>query len=206
MILHWVPVMIALAGQAAPPPTQTAPPTVRPATVQTTPAQTPRPVPKQYDEAATAQAVIAKAVEAANTDDIRALILWGANDNPRVQAFDVARRTVPGTFFSVEYKIGFVDVGKADRNVDVAKSYGVTLSADALPFLTVLDQKGKVVANISSRELAADTGTGFDTKKVAAFLAMHQAPAPDAIKPFEAAVVQAKKEGKTLFVWYSAPW
>jgi|SoiMethySBSTD1v2_1073268.scaffolds.fasta_scaffold812413_1 hypothetical protein len=205
MILQWVPVLIALTGQAAPPPTS--PPTVvRPATVQTAPAQTPRPAPKQYDETATARSVIEKAVEAANTDDIRALIIWGANDNPRVQAFDVARRTAGATFFSDEYKVGFVDVGKADKNLDVARQYGVTLSADALPFMTVLDQKGKLVANISSRELAAAEGTGFDNKKVAAFLAKHQAPAPDAIKPFEAAVVQAKKEGKTLFVWYSAPW
>ena len=129
MILHWVPVMIALTGQAAPPPTQTAPPPVRPATVQTAPAQTPRPVPRQYNETATAKSVIEKAVEAANTDDIRALIIWGANDNPRVQAFEVARRTAGGTFFSDEYKLGFVDVGKAEASIDGSSVYTITGTA-----------------------------------------------------------------------------
>ena len=46
----------------------------------------------------------------------------------------------------------------------------------------------------------------FDSAKIAAFLKQNQAPYPDAIKPFEAAVVQAKKENKTLFLWYTAPW
>ena len=41
-------------------------------------AQTPRPVPKTYNETADGQTVINTAVHAADTDDIRALIIWGA--------------------------------------------------------------------------------------------------------------------------------
>ena len=191
MTLNWLPVVVLLAGQAAPPP-----------------AQTPRPVPPLYNETATAQSVITKAVDGANTDGIRALVIWGANENDRCKAFEVTRRSrdVTPVFFSDEYKLAYVDVGKADKAVDVAKSYGVTLSDDALPFLTVLDQKGKVVANISSRELAAADGAGFDGKKLAAFLTKHQAPFPDANAQFAAGLKQAKATGKPLFLWYTAPW
>jgi hypothetical protein len=169
--------------------------------------QSPRPVPKTYDEAADAKKSIEAAVHAANTDDIRALIIWGANDNERCAAFDVARRSRDlGTAWSDEYKTAFVDVGKANKNLDVAKAYGVMLDADALPALTILDQKGKVVANLSSRELAANDGAGFDTKKFAAFLTGHQAPPPNATAQFEEGLKRAQSEGKTLFVWFSAPW
>jgi len=206
MILQFVPVMLVLTGQAAPPPTSPPPATMKPAIVQTTPAQSPRPAPKLFNEAVTAESVIEKAVHDAHTDGIRALIVWCANDNDRCAAYDAARK---GREFSVfwadEYKIANVDVAKGDKNVDVAKKYGVTLKAADLPFLTVLDQNGKVVANISGRELTTSEGT-FDSAKIAAFLKQNQAPYPDAIKPFEAAVVQAKKENKTLFLWYTAPW
>ena len=205
MILAWVPVTIALTGQAAPPP----PPVqgVRPATVVAPAAQqTPRPAPKLYNETADGQTVIDTAVHNADTDDIRALIIWGANDNPQSTAFEVTRRAVKGTFFSDEYKVGYVDVGSLSKNLALAKKYGVTLSAENLPALTVLDQKGKVLGNITGRELAAAEGGGFDKAKLDAFLTMHQAPAPDAVAPFEAAVEQAKKDGKTVFVWFSAPW
>jgi hypothetical protein len=208
MLLQLLPVMVVLTGQAVPPPT--APPaTVRPATqvVGAAPVQSPRPVPKTYNETADAKAAIESAVHAANTDDVRALVVWGANDNERCAAFDVTRRSRDlGTAWSDEYKLAFVDVGRADRNVDLAKSYGVTLAADSLPALTILDQKGKVLANLSSRDLAAADGAGFDSKKLAAFLTSHQAPQPDATAQFEAALKQAKSEGKTLFVWFSAPW
>ncbi len=205
MVLQMLPVLIAMAGQTAPPPP---PPPVRTVPAQTiaAPAQTPRPAPKLYNEAADAKAAIETAVKAADTDDIRVLIKWGANDNARCTAYATTRPLATFSWFSDEYKLVRVDVGKADKNLDLARAYGAKLDPDALPALTVLDQKGKVVANISSRDLAAAGETGFDPKKITAFLTQYKAPAPDAIAPFEAAVKQAKQEGKTLFVWFSAPW
>jgi hypothetical protein len=206
MVLQLLPVLIAMAGQTAPPSTILTVPR------QTTaaPAQTPRPAPKLYNETANAKDTIDAAVKAAATDDIRVLINWGANDDSRCTAYATAQRAreVNATFswFSDEYKPVNVDVGHLDRNLDLAKAYGVKLEADALPALTVLDAKGKVVANISSRELAASDGSAFDSKKITAFLTQYKAPAPDATAQFEAAARQAKQEGKTLFVWFSAPW
>jgi hypothetical protein len=209
MVLQLLPVVIALAGQTAPPPP---PPPARTVPAQTiaAPAQTPRPAPKLYNETADARAAIDAAVKAADTDDIRVLINWGANDDPKCNEFATAQRAkevnATYSFFSDEYKVANVDVGHLDKNLDVARAYGVKLEAGSLPMLTVLDDKGKVLANISSKQLAAAGGTGFDPKKIEAFLTQHKAPAPDAIAPFEAAVKQAKREGKTLFVWFSAPW
>jgi len=198
MVLQLLPVLLAMAGQTALPPQQTPPPPVV------------RPAPKLYSEDADAKAAVAAAIKAADTDDIRVLINWGANDDPRCAEFAVAQRArevnATYSFFSDEYKVANVDVGHLDKNLDLAKSYGVTLEAGSLPMLTVLDDQGQVLANISSKALAAAGATGFDSAKIAAFLTQYKAPAPDAIAPFEAAVKQAKREGKTLFVWFSAPW
>jgi len=203
MILQWLPVIVALTGQATPPPT--APPTLLPPA--TAAVQSPRPVPKTYNETADAKTLIEAAVHAANTDDIRALVVWGANENERCAAFDKARTSRDlYNAFADEYKAAYVDVGKADKNLEIAKAYGVKLEADALPALTILDQKGKVIANLSSRALAASEGPGFDSKKLAAFLTEHQAPQPNATAQFEEGLKQAKSQGKTLFIWFSAPW
>jgi hypothetical protein len=209
MILQLLPILAVMAGQAPPPQT---PPPVRtvPAQTVTAPAQSPRPAPKLYNETANAKELIETAVKAADTDDIRVLVSWGANDDPASTAFATVLRgrEVSATyrFFSDEYKVAYVDVGHLDKNLDVARTYGVTLEAGALPVLTVLDQRGKVLASASAREFSAAESSGYDAAKIAAFLTTHKAPAPDAIAPFEAAVKQARQQGKTLFVWFSAPW
>lgn len=212
MVLHLLPVVLALTVQGGPPQATPPPPPARVAPAQTiaAPAQTPRPAPKLYNETADAKAAIEAAVKAANEDDIRVLVNWGANDDPACAAFAVAIRkpevNAAYKWFSDEYKVVYVDVGRLDKNVDLARSYGVSLEGGTLPMLTVLDQKGKALASASSATLAAGEGSGYDSAKIAAFLTAHKAPAPDAIAPFEAAVKQAKRDGKTLFVWFSAPW
>lgn len=202
MLLHVVPLVLALGGQAAPP--QQPPPPVPAAK----PAQ--KPPPKPYNEQADAKAQIATAIEAANVDDIRVLINWGANDHERSMAFGQALKSsevVATRYGSVEYKVVNVNVGQLDKNLDLAATYGMKLSAGDLPALTVLDQKGNVLARASAPDFAAESvPAAFDPKKIAAFFTQHQAPAPDAIAPFEAALKQAKQDGKYVFVWFSAPW
>jgi len=163
-----------------------------------------------FDEKADAKAAIRTAVDAAANDGIRVLIAWGANDDNGSRLFLASKRapavSTP-SFFSKEYKTVKVDVGHIDKNVNLAKSYGAKLKADALPALTVLDSAGKVIANTNAAALRPDADPSrIDPVKVAAFLKLHQAPAPDAIAPFEAALKQAKTEGKAVFVWFSAPW
>jgi hypothetical protein len=208
MVLHFLPLVLAMSGQAPPPPPQ-APPTqqsVPAATVASRQAQPPR---KIYNETADAKAAIATAVSGAEESDIRVLINWGANDDERCTKFTQVQRSPEVTtprFFSDEYKLVAVDVGRLDKNMDVAAAYGAKPAAGALPYFTILDAHGKLVANASAADLAGDDPATVDPKKFAAFLEKHQAPAPDADPPFRAALSQAKKDGKYVFLWFTAPW
>jgi hypothetical protein len=175
---------------------------------QAPPARTVRTAPPIYNESADAAAAIDAAVKLAALDEIRVLVNWGANDDERSAKFAALRslRELAPLFID-EYKVVPVNVGHGDRNLDVARKYGATIAPGSLPALTILDHTGKVLAQGASRDLLSDSDpAAFDLKKVAAFLAKYQAPAPDATAPFEAAMSQAKRDGKSVFVWFSAPW
>jgi Thioredoxin-like len=151
-----------------------------------------------------------RALELADVDDIRVLINWGANDCEPCKQFDLAT-TQPEVrktrFASTEYHVVNVDVGNLDKNLDLAKQYGVTLKKELLPMLTVLDEHGKVLTQAAAPDfISPGKPDAFDPARVAAFFTLHQAPAPDAVAPFDAAVKRAKTEGKLVFVWFSAPW
>ena len=155
------------------------------------------------------KARMARALELADIDDIRVLINWGTDSSELSRRFAEAMGLpdVRKTRYDIEYHIVNVDVGKLDKNLDLAKQYAVPLKAESLPMLTVLDQHGKPIAHASARDfLSAGTTDAVDPAKVAAFLTLHRAPAPDAVAAFDSALKQAKAEGKLLFVWFSAPW
>ena len=206
MLAPVVPLLLMLGGQAPPPP-------AAPAVV----AQRPQTPPKLYNETADARAQIDAALKAAAEDDIRVLINWGANDDEACAKFqqDMGGRgsTNPAyevirTKLSNEYRQVRVDVGRLDRNQDLAAAYKVSLSAGALPHLTVLDRHGNVLAQQPSRDLIAAPGspTTYDPEKIAAFLKQHQV-APVAADPLLAAALgEAKRDGKYVFLWFSAPW
>jgi hypothetical protein len=200
MFLALVPLLLMASGQA-PPPQQ--PPTPPAPAVQQRPASRP-----QYDEKADAQALIAAAVAAAAEDDIRVLINWGANDDPRCAAFQTARRDREvADKFSDEFRLVSVDVGHADKNLALAERYGMKLEARALPAFTVLDAKGAVVAQIASAGmLSASEPPVMDPKALAAALTKHQTSAPPAQPLFDAALAEARRQDKLVFVWFSAPW
>jgi hypothetical protein len=204
MLVSAMALLLTLAGQA-PPPSPTPPPR---------PAQGP---PKLYNETADARAQIDGALKAAAEDDIRVLINWGANDDEACAKFqrDLVGRGSTHTAYetirtklSNEYRYLRVDVGRLDHNVDLAATYGVRLSPGALPHLTVLDKQGTVLAQQPAEQLAAPTGapTAYDPDKIAAFLRQHQV-APVAADPLLAsALAEAKRDGKYVFLWFSAPW
>ncbi len=199
-MLHLIVPLVLLApavshGQTAPPATAAQP-------------QRPAP-PPLYNPTADAKAQIAAALKSAKEDGIRVLITWGANDNELSKAFAAARRNRDlATFFADEYKVVNVDVGSLEKNLDVAQAYGVTLNAGSLPALAVLDADGNVLARTTGGAFLAEADpAAYDVPKLAAFFARHQAPpAPDAEPVLDAALKQAKAEGKSLFVWFSAPW
>ncbi len=154
---------------------------------------------------------MARALELADVDDIRVLINWGTDSCEPCRKFAEVSKSAEvrkTRFDSVEYHVVNVDVGShLDKNLDLARKYGVTLKKESLPILTVLDEQGKVLTHASAPDFVAPGKPGeFDPAKVAAFFTLHQASAPDAVAPFDAAVKRAKTEGKLVFVWFSAPW
>lgn len=204
MLVSAVPLLLMLAGQA-PPPTPTPPPR---------PQQAP---PKLYNETADARAQIDSALKAAVEDDIRVLINWGANDDEACAKFQQdlngrgsahpAYETIR-TKLSNEYRYLRVDVGRLDKNIELAASYGVRLAPGSLPHLTVLDKHGAVLAQQAAQQLAAAAGaaTAYDPDKIAAFLRQHQVAPVPADPLLAAALAEAKRDGKYVFLWFSAPW
>jgi hypothetical protein len=200
MLLQLLTIVFLVGPQAPGQPAAPAPAAARSA----------QPARKLFNETADAKAQIATAVAGAADDDIRVLVVWGANEDERSATLPKVQRAqeVAGPrFFSDEYKLVYVDVGKADKNLDVASAYGMKLAADDLPAFTVLDKTGAVMQRATAATFAVGSdAASLDPKKFAAFLAATQAPAPEAEPPLRAALGQAKKDGRYVFLWFSAPW
>jgi hypothetical protein len=169
-----------------------------------------KPAPPPFDEQADSRALVAKALAAARTENKRVLIQWGTNADEASVLFaqlakkdkELARKVL------YEYEVALVDVGAMDRNQDLAAEYKADLKAGGIPFVTLLDAGGKVLANQALGTYRADVEgrPGFDTKKIAEFLTAHQAEYLKAAELFDAALVRAKREDKMIFLRFSAPW
>jgi thiol-disulfide isomerase/thioredoxin len=103
-----------------------------------------------------------------------------------------------------EYERVMVDVGKFDKNMDLAASYGADLKAQGVPFLTVLDGDGQVLKNQDTGSL--EDGPVHDPQKVKEFLGQWAAKPLDAEQVLASSLARAKEEGKQLFVHLGAPW
>ena len=172
------------------------------------------PRPAIYDETAEASTQVAAAIQRAKADRTRVLIQWGANwcgwchllhdhfaSNP-----EVARKLL------YEYEVVLVDVGRMNKNLDLAAQYAADFKSSGIPYLTILDAEGNIVANqeTGSLELPANpAGTskpGHDVAKVLKFLTQHQAPYVEAQSILQDGLQRARTEGKTILLHFGAPW
>lgn len=161
-----------------------------------------------YDEAAVASADIKAALGRARKENRRVLVQWGANwcvwcrvlHGSLTKNADIAKK------LQYEYDVVHVDVGRFDKNTDLAAEYGVSL--ESIPRLTVLDASGKVIAqhDTVAFETELDGKQAHDAKKLLAFLTEHQAKPLDAAQVRDAAFARAKAEGKRVFLHHGAPW
>lgn len=162
--------------------------------------------PSIYDAEADAAADIEAACARAARENRRVLIQWGADwcgwchllhdlfqGNP-----DVREK------LQYEYEVVRVDVGRMDKNQDLAERYGADLRGAGIPFLTILDAKGDVIVNQETSSLEA--GDRHDPAAVLAFLKEHQAPYPQAKDLLRAGKARAAAEGKRVFLHFGAPW
>ncbi len=107
-----------------------------------------------YDERADAKADIAQALAAARQAKVPVLVVFGANWCPDCRILDAAFKSGPSaTLIDKGFKVVKVDVGRFDRNVDVAEKYGIPLKK-GIPTVAVLGADGSVRYATKGGELA----------------------------------------------------
>jgi thiol:disulfide interchange protein len=168
--------------------------------------QEPQAKPQVYDETADARADIAMALMAAKKENRRVLIQWGANwCGWCIKLHDLynSDREI-GRKLQYEYDLVLVDIGQWDKNLDLVEKYGAEIEGQGVPYLTVLDADGNVVANQDTGSL--EEGDHHDPAKVLGFLASVQADYLHAKEVLDSALVEANATGRRVFLHFGAPW
>lgn len=98
-----------------------------------------------YDENANIKQEIADAVAIASQTGKNIALVFGANWCSDCHALDAAMHIPPlAGVISKNYVVVKIDVGRFDKNLDVAEKYGVPLSL-GIPAIAVLDAHGKLL-------------------------------------------------------------
>lgn len=139
---------LALPGVAA---AQVAPPQLTIRTVE----QLPRPLPAPYDDGSDAHKDVAAAVARARTSGKRLLIDFGANWCVDCRVFaSVAELPAMRRWIARHFELVTVDVGRFNRNLDIAARYGVSL--EAVPAVFVIDPRSGKLLNRDEVEALGD--------------------------------------------------
>ncbi len=159
-----------------------------------------------YDPKADAKGEIAAALARAKNGHKRVLIAFGGNWCGWCKKLHEAFKTEKelARLLKYEYEQVLVDVGRFDKNADLAASYGADLKKHGVPFLTVLGADGKVLVNQNTSDL--ESGDHHDAAKVRAFLEKWKAEPLDAEKVYKDAQARAASEKKSILLHLGAPW
>lgn len=180
---------------------------------QETPADKPVRLEKEptlYDVNADASEQIAAALAKAKQENRRVLIQWGGNWcgwciqlNDHLRADKDLRRKL-----LYEYDIVHIDIGRFDKNIELATKLGADLKGNGVPFLTVLSADGTPIANQETGSLEApdNPDASHDSDKLMAFLTEHQAEYRSATAILDEGLTKAREEDKLVFLHYGAPW
>ena len=150
---------------------------------------------------------LAGALARAREDNKRVLIQWGSNGDAAAASLITTMRKDSAVSRTVlyEYEIVRAESKSAER---VAAKYKGPGARPAPPYFTVLDAEGKVLASQAAAAFKT-TGGGtpaYDVKKLNEFLTKYKPAYVNAEPLLTEALSRAKKEQKTLFLWFSAPW
>ncbi len=98
-----------------------------------------------YDEKADARKQIAESIKQASKEHKNILLDFGANSCGDCHALEnQMRKPELAELIRGNYVVVNVDVGRFDKNLDIAEKYGVPLKK-GIPALAVLDRQGKLL-------------------------------------------------------------
>ena len=107
-----------------------------------------------YNESADARAEIKQALSQATKAGVPVLVIFGANWCGDCKVLDLAlKEGASAQFVAREFRVVKVDVGKFDRNVGIAESYGVPLK-NGIPAVAILSPANQVLYVTRAGELA----------------------------------------------------
>lgn len=110
--------------------------------------------PPIYDEGVDAKAAVRATLAEAEKAKVPVLVVFGANWCGDCRMLDATFKHGPSAPLIAEhYKVVKVDVGRFDRNVDIAESYRVPLKK-GIPAVAVLSPQGKLLYATEGGELA----------------------------------------------------
>lgn len=113
-----------------------------------------------YDEAADARAELSSAKAAAASERRPLLVVFGANWCPDCRVLDQAFKQGPAAgLIAKQFKVVKINVGRFDRNVDLAQALGVPLKK-GIPAVAVVSPQGPVVHVTQQGELASARSMG----------------------------------------------
>jgi thioredoxin len=107
-----------------------------------------------YDEAADARREVAAALQEAQEAHVPVLVVFGANWCGDCKVLDMAFKQGPtAPLIAKNFRVVKVNVGKFDKNTDLAQSLGVPLK-QGIPSVAVLSSQGSVLYVTKAGELA----------------------------------------------------
>ena len=165
----------------------------------------PAPKPAVYDEKADANVDVAAAIARAKKENKRVLVQWGGNwCGWCIKLHDTCRKDAKlSRKLMYEYEVVHVDIGNANKHLELVKSLGATLE-QGVPYLTILDSDGKPIAQSETGRFEKDGA--HDPAALLEFFTQHEATPLVASTVRQAALARAKTENKRVFLHFGAPW
>ena len=162
---------------------------------------------RPFAEKADAKAALQAALQRAKKDNRRVLIEWGDNSSDWWVNKSFANNAELRRKRLYEYELITIEVGPMNQNRDLVKKFEAALG-DGVPYLTILDGDGKVLANQRTDPFQTKDDSGkkaLDAKKLLEFLTKHQAKPLVAATVLQEGLDQAAKSNRLVFLHFGAP-